>query len=195
MVKFTGVNHLAMATGDMDRTVRFWRDLIGLRLLLGVGKPGYKQYFFEISENDAIAFMEWPGVEPVEEKDHGYPVSGPFIFDHVAIGVEKQEDLWELQDRLAAADVWVSEVMDHGFMHSLYTFDPNGIPVEFSWNTPHIDIRKRPRMLDEAPTPVAMEGCQPQPDRWPPVERPTPPSEHKLRPGMGSEFFHGDDDN
>ena len=29
MPQYTGVNHLAMVTGDMDGTIRFWRDLLG----------------------------------------------------------------------------------------------------------------------------------------------------------------------
>ena len=41
MAKFTGVNHLAMATGDMDKTVRFWRDLVGMRLVAALGRPGF----------------------------------------------------------------------------------------------------------------------------------------------------------
>jgi catechol 2,3-dioxygenase-like lactoylglutathione lyase family enzyme len=40
MVRFNGVNHLAMATRDMDRTIRFWRDLIGMRLVAGGRSPG-----------------------------------------------------------------------------------------------------------------------------------------------------------
>ena len=76
MIKFNGINHLAMVTGDMDKTVRFWRDLLGMRLVAGLGKPGYRHYFFEISEDDLLAFFEWPGVEPVEEKDHAQ-ATGP----------------------------------------------------------------------------------------------------------------------
>lgn len=64
MVKFNGVNHLVMATGDMDKTIRFWRDLLGMRLVTGLTEPGYQHYFFQISEDDLIAFFEWPGVEP-----------------------------------------------------------------------------------------------------------------------------------
>jgi len=45
--KFNGVNHLAMATRDMDKTIRFWRDLLGMRLVAGLGQPGYRQYFFQ----------------------------------------------------------------------------------------------------------------------------------------------------
>ena len=28
MIKFNGINHLAMATRDLDKTIRFWRDLL-----------------------------------------------------------------------------------------------------------------------------------------------------------------------
>jgi len=38
-VTYNGVNHLAMATGDMDLTIRFWRDLLGMKLVAGLGSP------------------------------------------------------------------------------------------------------------------------------------------------------------
>jgi catechol 2,3-dioxygenase-like lactoylglutathione lyase family enzyme len=158
MIKFNGVNHLAMATGDMDKTIRFWRDLLGMRLVAGLGGPGYRHYFFEISPHDLIAFFEWPNVEPVREKDHGEPVRGAFVFDHVSFGVETEDDLWALKDRLAAAGFEVSEVVDHGFIHSIYTHDPNGIPVEFSHNVEGVDVRAHPRMADAEPTVAAREG-------------------------------------
>jgi catechol 2,3-dioxygenase-like lactoylglutathione lyase family enzyme len=100
MIKFVGVNHLAMATGDMDKTIRFWRDLLGMRLVAGLGSRGYRHYFFQISENDLLAFFEWPGVEPVRPKEHGRPVKGPFLFDHVSFEVDTEEELWQLKDRL-----------------------------------------------------------------------------------------------
>ncbi len=191
MIRCNGVNHLAMATGNMDGTIRFWRDLLGMRLIAGLGKPGYRQYFFEVSEHDMLTFFEWPGVRPAEEKEHGRPASGGIIFDHVAFGMENEDDLWELKDRLAAADIWVSEVIDHGFIHSIYTYDPNGIPIEFSYYVPGTDIRTSPLMADRSPTPLAQEGPEPQAGKWPPVGRPTPPAGRKVYPGAGSELFHG----
>jgi catechol 2,3-dioxygenase-like lactoylglutathione lyase family enzyme len=191
MVKYNGVNHLAMATGDMDKTIRFWRDLLGMRLVAGLGRPGYRHYFFEISENDLIAFFEWSDVEPIEEKDHGRPVKGPFAFDHVSIGVETEDDLWNLKDRLAAAGIWVSEVIDHGFIHSIYAHDPNGIPIEFSYNVKGIDVRKTPQMADKAPSAVTKEGPEPQAGHWPAVASPTPKGDRSIYPGAGSEYFHG----
>jgi len=105
MAKYTGINHLAMATRDMDTTIRFWRDLLGLRLVAGLGGPKYRHYFFELSEYDMIAFFEWPDVEKIPEKDHGVPVRDPFVFDHVSLGVESDDDLWELKDKLETAGI------------------------------------------------------------------------------------------
>ena len=191
MVRYNGVNHLAMATGDMEGTIRFWRDLLGLRLIAALGKPGYRHYFFELSDRDTIAFFEWPGILPVPEKEHGRPVKGPFAFDHVSIGVEDEDSLWELKDRLNAADIWVSEVIDHGFIHSVYSFDPNGVPIEFSHNVEGVDLRKKPEILDTSPPAAAREGPEPRPEVWPETKAPTPAPERKIYKGQGSEFFHG----
>jgi catechol 2,3-dioxygenase-like lactoylglutathione lyase family enzyme len=191
MIRYRGINHLALATGRMDETIRFWRDLLSMRLVAGLGRPGYRQYFFQVSDHDMIAFFEWPGVLPVEEKEHGRPVSGPFGFDHVAFGVEDEDELWKLKDRLTAAGIWVSEVIDHGFIHSIYAYDPNGIPIEFSYYVPGTDVRTSPLMADRQPTAFAREGSEPRPETWPAVTTPTPKSERKVYPGAGSELFHG----
>lgn len=191
MFKFNGVNHLAMATGDMDKTIRFWRDLLGMRLVAGLGQAGYRHYFFQISEIDLIAFFEWPGVKPVAKKEHGRPVSGPFIFDHVSFGVETEDDLWSLKDGLEAAGFHVSDVVDHGFIHSIYAHDPNGIPIEFSHNVEGVDIRENPQMRDTAPSQLTLEGAEPQIKAWPKVTTPTSEAERIVYLGAGSELFHG----
>jgi catechol 2,3-dioxygenase-like lactoylglutathione lyase family enzyme len=184
-MRFTGFNHLAMATGDMDRTIRYWRDLLGLRMVAGLGHPGYRHYFFELTANDMIAFFEWPGVQPGPDKDHGVPVRGPFTFDHVSLGVESEDDLWDLRDCLDAAGFWVSEVVDHGFIHSLYSFDPNNIPVEFSARVPGVDLGKSPVMADTKPTLYALEGPEPNTNIWPCPVRTTPKAERRVYPGEG----------
>ncbi len=167
MTEYTGVNHLALATRDMDRTVLFWRDFLGMRLVAGLGSDKYRHYFFEISDRDMIAFFEWPDVENVAVKDHGVPVKGPFAFDHVSIGVASDDDLLALKRKFEAAGLWVSEVIDHGFIHSIYSFDPNNIPIEFSALVPGVDIRKNPKMLDRHPSPTALEGSEPVRGHWP----------------------------
>ena len=194
MTKFTGVNHLAFATHDMAKTIRFWRDLLGMRLVAGIGKTGYRHYFFELSATDMVAFFEWPAVEDVPVKDHGVPVKGPFAFDHVSFGVESDADLWSLKDKLEAAGFWVSEVIDHGFIHSVYAFDPNHIPIEFSAPVSGIDLRRRPKMVDRSPSKPALEGPEPQSGHWPAVTEPTPADAQWIFPGEGMALLDLDDD-
>lgn len=189
MIKYTGINHLALATGNLEETILFWRDLLGFRLVLGYGHDGYRQYFFEISPTDLLAFFEWKCVEPLPLKDHGAPVKGPFGFDHVSIGVATEKDLWILKDKLEAAGIWVSEVVDHGFILSIYSFDPNNIPVEFSSYVKGIDIRKKPVFKDLNPCPAAASGAEPNPGAWCEVKSATPQSEWISYPGDGKKLF------
>jgi catechol 2,3-dioxygenase-like lactoylglutathione lyase family enzyme len=191
VINYTGVNHLALVTGNMDKTIRFWRDLLGMRLVAGLGQPGFRHYFFQLSEHDLVAFFEWPGIQPMPEKDHGQPVTGPFIFDHVSFGVDTEEALWELKDKLEAGGFEVSEVIDHGFIHSIYSFDPNGIPIEFSAPVSGRDIRENPVMVDTTPSNVTLEGAEPRPEMWPRVIVPTPTDKRRVYRGAGSELFHG----
>jgi catechol 2,3-dioxygenase-like lactoylglutathione lyase family enzyme len=167
MARYNGINHLAMITRDMDATIHFWRDLLGMRLVAGLGSKDYRHYFFEISKTDLIAFFEWPGDQKIELKDHGVPKKNPMAFDHVSIGVESMDDIIELKTKLMAADFWVSEIIDHGFIYSIYSFDPNNIPIEFSYSLRRVDIRRNPRMKDPYPSTAACEGSEPQPGHWP----------------------------
>lgn len=183
-----------MVTGDMTATVRFWRDLLGMRLLAGLGRPGYRHYFFEISAQDMLSFFEWPHAEPIPEKDHGVPVKGSVAFDHIAIGVATDDDLWAIKERLEGAGVWVSESIDHGFIHSIYSFDPNNIPIEFSAPVPEVDLRRKPQMHDASPDPAAKEGPDPQPGHWPGPAAPTPYDDRVIYPGEGTVFSKKDPD-
>ncbi len=196
MFGLKGIHHLAMATRDMESTIRFWRDLLGMRLVGGLGKKGYKLYFFEISPQNYVVFFEWPTVEPVAEKDHGAPASGPMVFDHVAFAVEDMGALCALREALDAAGFWVSDVMDHGIICSIYSFDPNGIPIEFSASAPGVDLGVTPSLVDTAPAAAALEGPEPVAGVWPkptPTLGPTapPPQPCEVFPGEGRELIDG----
>lgn len=138
-MKFRGINHLAMVTNDMDKTVRFYRDVLDMKLVAATGniRGGYpyRHYFFEIGDGNTIAFFEWPETEGFH-KPAGQPVKGPVQFDHVSFDVESEEALIELQTRLANFGVEVTHVVDHKLIHSIYFHDPNGIALEASvWIT------------------------------------------------------------
>lgn len=72
MASFNGIHPLALVTHDMDMTIRYWRDLLGLPLVAGLGDKRFRHYFFALSETDMVAFVEWPSVTrnpPPEERD------------------------------------------------------------------------------------------------------------------------------
>jgi len=188
-MKYRGINHLALVTADMEATIRFWRDLMGMRLIHGFGDGDFRQYFFEIDGQTCLSFFEWGGAEPVPKKLHGQPCSGPFVFDHVALGMDSKEEVWALKDKLEAAGFACSDMIDHDFIHSVYSFDPNGIPIEFCYEVKGEEIRKELIINDFTPPPAALEGPEPQAGVWPEVIRPTPPEEQEVKLGDGSGFF------
>lgn len=187
--KFRCIHHPAFATSKLDQTIRYWRDLLGFKLLLGLSKEGERQYFFGISDSFMIAFFEWPRVQPAHPKRHGEPVTGPFIFDHLAIQMESRRDLHRLQDRLIGSGLPVSDIIDHGFIQSIYTHDPNGIPLEFNVPTEGISLYHNPVIADSHPPNIAMESFDPKPQHWPTLES-TEDSERAIVPGEGYEVFN-----
>ncbi|MFQ3574522.1 MAG: VOC family protein [Thermodesulfovibrionales bacterium] len=186
---FRGVHHIAMATGNLDRTIRYWRDLLRMRLIGCFGKKGYKQYFFEISEGSSISFFEWDGVEPIHEKDHGRAVRGQFAFDHISFEVSSEDELWDIKDRLQYHGEWVSEVIDHGIILSVYTFDPNGIAIEFTYQKEGMSIQRHPLNYDKDPTSIAKEGIDPQLNLFPDSPQPTPIHERKTYGGLIKDYM------
>ena len=49
--------------------------------------------------------------------------------------VESEERLLEVRERLEKAGVEVVGVTDHGFVRSIYFFDPNGLRLEMTCRT------------------------------------------------------------
>ncbi|MBF0185433.1 MAG: VOC family protein [Magnetococcales bacterium] len=185
---YQGIHHTAFATADAEATVHFWRDLLGMRLVLISGEPGNRQYFFEVGENSCISFFEWAGVDKIPYKRHGEPVNGPFVFDHIAIGVTDQDALWEVMALLDAGDFPASDVVDHGYCYSLYSYDPNGIPIEFTCNARLADGLP---LLPAAIDPTLWEkvhGAEPVPYCWP-LPDPILPEDRIIVPGAGKELY------
>jgi catechol 2,3-dioxygenase-like lactoylglutathione lyase family enzyme len=180
------INHLALVTGDMNATIRFWRDLLGMRLTSGFGEAGFRHYCFEIAAKTSLSFFEWDGAQPVARKLHGRPAAGPIAFDHIAFALDSADAVWTLKDRLEAAGFPCSDMIDHGSFHAVYSFDPNGIPIEFCCEA---EGCHELALHDADPPPAALEGPEPQPGKWPEVANPTPAAERQVKAGDSSGFF------
>ena len=165
------IDHLAFITNDMEKTIRFYRDLLEMELVAGIGHEGYRHYFFKFGDNQ-VAFFEYDIAKPMAQKFHGSPTDKPLGFDHVSFTVDSCEDLFHLKDKLEAAGFEVTGAVDHGTIWSIYFFDPNNIPLEASW--PCVELLRTPAMDEVAPMDIVAEGSGPQPGVWPEVTSPTP---------------------
>ncbi len=113
-VYWRGVNHLALITGDMDATVRFYHGVLGAQLVMTIATPAFKHYFFDIAPGNALAFFEYLG-EPIGSfaKPAGVPYPQASQFDHLALALADEEALLRLRDRLKEHNE-VTDVVDHG---------------------------------------------------------------------------------
>ena len=152
-----GINHLALVTPDMDATVRFYAGVLGMRLVATTMAGPMRHYFFEMGPGNTVAFFEVAGMDTFA-KPAGAPSSRTIQLDHISFNVPDEDALDALRNRLDTAGSEVTEVVDHGFVRSIYFTDPNGIALEASWWV--IDATGRPadygdRRVFSDPDPVA----------------------------------------
>jgi catechol 2,3-dioxygenase-like lactoylglutathione lyase family enzyme len=131
--RWRGINHLALVTPDMDATVRFYHGVLGMRLVASVMAGPMRHYFFEIGPGNTVAFFEVDGAE-----DFAAPAGIPdrlrkAQFDHLSFNLPDEQALLDLRARIKAAGSEVTDVVDHGFVRSIYFTDPHGIALEASW--------------------------------------------------------------
>jgi len=86
--------------------------------------------FFEMGDGNFVAFFDAPAdaEESMFEPTGGYDV-------HVAFECGGTDELAAWQRRIAAAGVPCPDPIDHGFVRSLYMYDPNGLQVEVTART------------------------------------------------------------
>jgi len=79
-----GINHLAFITDDMVTTIRFYRDLLGLKLSAGIGHDGYRHYFFQLADGTThVAFFEYEGATVMNRKFPGDRTNLPLALKDV----------------------------------------------------------------------------------------------------------------
>jgi catechol 2,3-dioxygenase-like lactoylglutathione lyase family enzyme len=117
-----GLHHVALVCADVERTVRFYQDVLEFPLTEIIENRDYQgssHFFFDIGNGNLIAFFDFPGLDlgPYAEVLGG--------LHHIAISVEPER--WtHLRGKLDAAGVeylMESEV-------SLYFRDPDGARLE-----------------------------------------------------------------
>ena len=117
-----GLHHTALISSDVERTVRFYQDVLGFPLTELVENrdyPGSSHFFFDIGNGNLLAFFDFPGLDvgPYREVLGG--------LHHMAISVEPER--WRrLVEALQGAGV---EHVVHSEV-SVYFTDPDGARIE-----------------------------------------------------------------
>ncbi len=157
-MSYRGIADVALVTNDMEKTVRFYRDVLGMSLVVTyrgeINGQRIRHYFFTLGSASCLSFFEWPGVELLPRKDAGVPAAGR-QFDHVTIGVDTEEPLVDLQELARKAGVQASDIVDHGFARAIYFEDPNGISLGFAVFTR--DLEREPAYYDKEPVPALQQ--------------------------------------
>jgi catechol 2,3-dioxygenase-like lactoylglutathione lyase family enzyme len=146
--ELTGINHLALVCEDMDRTVDFYVNVLGMPLTKTIELAGGrgKHYFFDCGGGDQLAFFWFPdGPDSVSPKELRRITAVPGTMNHVAFNVAP-EKIDEYRQRLLDRGVECTEVVNHDdsesgvsedispstFVRSIYFKDPDGTQLEFA---------------------------------------------------------------
>jgi catechol 2,3-dioxygenase-like lactoylglutathione lyase family enzyme len=160
-MQFQGLHHLALVCSDMERTVKFYTEVLGMKLKKGFDLDGgYGQhFFFDMGGGDELAFFwfndappQQPGVaspNTLVGRRPGNITSAHGSMNHVAIKVAP-EDIERYREELMAKGVDVTPVVNHDdvvtgsdartsdqvsdrtWLRSCYFFDPDGIMLELT---------------------------------------------------------------
>jgi len=156
-------HHVAYACRDTEETRRFYEDLMGFPLrhteVAEFPNGGSMRHlFFDTGDGSAIAFFHLDQAgESADWKSEISTGNGlPVWVNHVAFSATA--DMQEAaKERMTAAGVKPLMEIDHGWCHSLYYVDPNGIMVEFCRDTPGMpaDRETAAHLLSWRPTVTA----------------------------------------
>ncbi|WP_227997040.1 VOC family protein [Nocardia australiensis] len=175
-----GVCHLALVCQDMQRTLDFYTNILGMRLAKTIAIPGGAQhFFFDMGGGQFIAFFWFPNApqrSPGVASPQGLPGLGGDIatahgsMNHVSFKVPA-EKIDEYKAKLEAKGVRTGPVLYHDdsergisledngstYVRSIYFFDPDGVLLEFAAWTRELrpdDVAHLPVDRNGVPGPV-----------------------------------------
>ncbi len=132
------LNHVAYRCRDAKETAEFYRDVLGLKLAHVIVQdrvPSTQELaphchlFFEMDDGSWVAFFDVAKEEAVDQE------TNPDWAQHLALEVPSVEVLEEKLARLRGNGIDVLGPVDHGFIQSIYFYDPSGHRLELAART------------------------------------------------------------
>lgn len=135
-MRLTGLHHLTAICRDIDRTIAFYRDLLGLGIVHDAPSdddPDARHVWFATGSARAavggiVSFLHYPRLRE--------GVVGAGSTHHFAFVVESTEELFAWRDYLRSKGTECTDVLDRGAFRSVYLRDPDGHMVEIASRGP-----------------------------------------------------------
>jgi glyoxylase I family protein len=129
-MQLTGLHHITLISSDLDRSIAFYRDVLGLGIVRDTPSdddPDTRHVWFGAVDGTPgrlISIMEYPQLPA--------GVVGTGSTQHFALAVESAAELDAWRGYLSEQDVECSEIFDRGGFRSLYLRDPDGHVIEIA---------------------------------------------------------------
>ena len=123
-----GIGHVHLKVSDLERSLQFYRDLLGFELTTMYGQQA--AFISAGGYHHHIGLNVWhsKGAPPA-------PVNAVGLY-HTAIRYPERKDLANILRRLMAARYPLTGASDHGVSEALYLNDPDNNGVELYWDRP-----------------------------------------------------------
>lgn len=130
-MQLRGLHHLTGICADMDRTIAFYRDLLGMAVVHdgpSDDDPNTRHVWFGGGPGSLLSFMQYPQLPE--------GVVGRGSTHHFALTVDSGEEQEAWRDYLRGQGVECTDVFDRGAFRSIYLRDPDGHIVEIATRGP-----------------------------------------------------------
>jgi catechol 2,3-dioxygenase len=126
----TRIGHVHLKVADLDRAIRFYRDLLGFDLLMNMGTAAFLSAG---GYHHHIALNTW------ESQGGSPPAPGTTGLYHFAINYPARRDLAAALVRLLDGGWGIDGASDHGTHEAIYLHDPDFNGLELAWDRPSIE--------------------------------------------------------
>src|SRR5678815_4818641 len=122
------IGHVHLKVADLDRALRFYRDVLGFELT--------QRYGTQAAFLAAGGYHHHIGLNTWDSKGGSPPGPGTTGLFHLAILYPTRAELGDALKRLIKAGIPLDGASDHGVSEVLYLRDPDGNGVELYWDRP-----------------------------------------------------------
>ncbi len=120
------IGHVHLKVANLDRSLAFWRDVLGLRETQRIGRQA--AFLSAGGYHHHIALNTW------ESEGGRLPGVGATGLYHVALLYPDRATLARVLKRLVETGTALEGASDHGVSEALYLRDPDGNGVELYWD-------------------------------------------------------------